>query len=93
MLERLSAATGDPLWSQMAARFTQMNFLVMNTTAGNTKGAIHAAIADPWLKRRGGYDWISGLYMDQLNVDLFLQLLETPHATPTGYPPLKPHKG
>jgi hypothetical protein len=64
----------------MAARFTQMNFLMMNTTAGNTKGAIHEAIADPWGKRRGGYDWTGSLYMDQLNVDLFLQLLETPHA-------------
>ena len=94
VLERLSAATGDPLWSQMAARFTQMNFMVMNTTAGSTKGGIHAAIADPWLERHGGYDWISGLYMDQLNVDLFLQLLETPHAPTllTGYPPLKPHR-
>jgi hypothetical protein len=94
VLERLSAATGDPIWSQMAARFTQMNFWNMNTTAGNAKGAFHAAIADPWGKRHGGYDYTSGMYMDQLNVDLFLQLLETPHAPtpPTRYPPLKPHK-
>ena len=43
---------------------------------GTTKGAFHEAVADPWLKRGGGYDYTGGLYMDQLNTDLFLQLLE-----------------
>jgi hypothetical protein len=63
----------------MAARFAQMNFLVMSTdSVHRTKGAIHEAIADPWGKRGGGYDWTGTLYMDQLNIDLFLQLLETP---------------
>ena len=94
VLQRLSRATGDPLWSQMATRFTQMNFLVMNTSEGNTKGAIHEAIADPWGKRRGGYDWTGTLYMDQLNTDLFLQLLEanaTPPSPPS--PPTPPSPG
>ena len=77
VLHKLSAATGDPLWAQMADRFTQMSIFGMDVKNGSsTKGAIHEAIADPWLARHGGVNNMNSLYMDSYNIDLFLQLLE-----------------
>lgn len=77
VLHKLSAATGDLLWAQMADRLTQMSFFAMNVTnGGGTKGGIYEAIADPWLARHGGLERLGGLYMDSYNIDLFLQLLE-----------------
>lgn len=77
VLHRLTAATGDPLWAQMADRLTQMSFFAMDVTNGSsTDGGIYEAIADPWLARHGGVNFFGGLYMDSYNIDLFLQLLE-----------------
>ena len=77
VLHKLSAATGEPLWAQMADRFTQMSIFAMDVRDGSsTKGAVYEAIADPWLARHGGFDWNGTLYMDSYNIDLFLQLLE-----------------
>lgn len=77
VLRKLSTATGDLVWAQMADRFMQMSFFSMDAKNGsNTRGGIFEAIADPWLARGGGFDWSGTLYMDSYNIDLFLQLLE-----------------
>lgn len=76
-LLRLGVVVGDPVWTAIANRFVQMNLYVMDTRKGSdTEGAFHEAIADPWGGRHGGVDWTGTLYMDSLNVDMFLQLLE-----------------
>ena len=85
VLRRLTAATGDPLWAQMADRFTQMSFFAMDVTNGTSadpshskqagwEGGIYEAIADPWGARHGGVNFFGGLYMDSYNIDLFLQV-------------------
>jgi hypothetical protein len=77
VLHKLSTATGDPLWAQMADRFTQMSFFSMDVKNGSsTKGGIFEAISDPWLARHNGFNDFGTLYMDSYNIDLFLQLLE-----------------
>lgn len=54
VLRKLSTATGDLVWAQMADRFMQMSFFSMDAKNGsNTRGGIFEAIADPWLARGG----------------------------------------
>ena len=75
LLMQLSARTKNPLWRQLARRIVQMN-LYVQVTSGGCKGALQECIADPWLARGGGFDFVGSLYFDQLNIDLFSQLYE-----------------
>ena len=75
LLMKLTARTHDPLWQQLAHRIIQMN-LYVQVTSGDCKGALQECIADPWLARRAGFDFVGSLYFDQLNIDLFSQLVE-----------------
>jgi len=45
-------------------------------TAGEPRdiGGIHEAIADPWLARGGGYNFLGSVYLNELALDLALQL-------------------
>ena len=68
LLMQLSARTKNPLWRQLARRIVQMN-LYVQVTSGGCKGALQECIADPWLARGGGLDFVGSLYFDQLNSD------------------------
>ena len=72
---QLTERTGNPLWEQLAHRIVQMN-LYVQVTSGGCKGAFQECIADPWLARGGGFDFVGSVYFDQLNIDLFSQLYE-----------------
>jgi hypothetical protein len=37
---------------------------------------MHEAIADPWLERRHGFDYMNSPYTSELVIDLMLQLIE-----------------
>jgi hypothetical protein len=74
-LYRLGEKTGESLFTDLAERALQANFLTQVTT-GDWKGALYEAIADPWLARRSGFEWVGTAYMNQLSVDLMLQLVE-----------------
>lgn len=87
LLFKLAEITGDALWSQLAERIVQLNFFVMQLE-GDCKGAFHEAISDPWLARRQGFNRLGSLYMDQLNIDLFLQLEEAGLLSPSKLPVL-----
>jgi hypothetical protein len=91
LLMKLTARTHDPLWQQLAHRIIQMN-LYVQVTAGDCKGALQECIADPWLARRGGFDFMGSLYFDQLNIDLFSQLVEAGLVPQQGATPVLGYK-
>ena len=43
---------------------------------GPYRGSVTEAIADPWLERRGGFEWRGSPYTSELVSDLMLQLMD-----------------
>ena len=39
-------------------------------------GSVTEAICDPWLERRGGFQWRGNPYTSELVTDLMLQLMD-----------------
>jgi hypothetical protein len=74
-LDRLYKATGNPLFEQLRDRVMQLNFFIQ-VTDGPYKGSLTEAIADPWLERKGGFDFRGSPYTSELVVDLMLQLMD-----------------
>jgi len=74
-LDRLYKATGNPLFKQLRDRVMQLNFFSEGTD-GPYKGSLTEAIADPWLERKGGFDFRGEPYTSELVVDLMLQLMD-----------------
>jgi hypothetical protein len=74
-LDRLYRATGNPLFMQLRDRVMQLNFFTQ-VTDGPYKGSLTEAIADPWLERKGGFDFRGNPYTSELVVDLMLQLMD-----------------
>jgi hypothetical protein len=68
-------ATGNPLFEQLRDRVMQLNFFIQ-VTDGPYKGSLTEAIADPWLERKGGFDFRGSPYTSELVVDLMLQLMD-----------------
>jgi hypothetical protein len=52
-----------------------MNFYTQ-VTAGPFRGSLTEAICDPWLERRGGFEWRGNPYTSELVTDLMLQLMD-----------------
>jgi len=67
--------TGNPLFEQLKDRVMQLNFYVQ-VVDGPYRGAMTEAIADPWLERRGGFEYRGAPYTSELVSDLMLQLIE-----------------
>jgi len=74
-LDRLFKKTGNRLFKQLRDRVMQLNFYVQ-VVDGPYKGSVTEAIADPWLERRGGYEWRGSPYTSELVSDLMLQLMD-----------------
>jgi len=74
-LQRLAEATGEELWTQLADRLLQLNaFTQVTKGTAQDLGGIHEAIADPWLARGGGFNFMGSVYLNELALDLALQL-------------------
>jgi hypothetical protein len=71
----LHKATNEPLFSQLRDKMMQNQFFTQ-IAEGQYKGAMHEAIADPWLERRHGFDYMNSPYTSELVIDLMLQLIE-----------------
>jgi hypothetical protein len=64
-LTRLAAATGEALWGQLADRLLQLNaFTQVTAGAAQDVGGFHEAIADPWLARGGGFNFMGSVYCE-----------------------------
>jgi len=64
-LQRLAAATGEALWGQLADRLLQLNaFTQVTAGAALDVGGFHEAIADPWLARGGGFNFMGSVYCE-----------------------------
>jgi hypothetical protein len=74
-LSRLYEHTKDPLFSQLLTRMMQNQFF-MQVTDGPYKGGMSAAISDPWLERRQGYNYMNVPYISETVLDLALELIE-----------------
>ena len=74
-LDRLYKKTNNPLFDSLKNRVMQLNFFTQ-VTEGPYRGAITEAIADPWLERKGGFEWQGSPYTSELISDLMLQLIE-----------------
>ncbi|GHT40400.1 hypothetical protein FACS189443_0690 [Planctomycetales bacterium] len=74
-LDRLHKNTNDPLFLQLKNRVMQNQFFTQ-VTEGQYKRAMLAAIADPWLERGHGFDYMNTPYTSELVIDLMLQLIE-----------------
>lgn len=48
-------------------------------------GGFHEAIADPWLARGGGFNFVGSVYLNELALDLALQLLLAGTLPTPGY--------
>ena len=85
-LQRLAAATHDPLWQQLADRLLQLNaFTQVTDGSAQDVGGFHEAIADPWLARGGGYNFLGSVYRAWGRADTPLG-----DAPPFILPPLPP---
>lgn len=74
-LARLAKKTGNPLFKALQQRVMQMNFY-SQVTKGPFMGSVTEAICDPWLERRGGFQWRGNPYTSELVTDLMLQLMD-----------------
>ena len=74
-LSRLAQKTGKPLFAELANRLTQLNFFTL-AKDGPYMGASFTGVADPWLERCNGFNYMSNFYMDSYNTDFILQLLD-----------------
>ncbi len=74
-LDRLFRKTGNQLFEDLKNRVMQLNFYVQ-VVDGPYRGAMTEAIADPWLERKGGFEWRGNPYTSELVTDLMLQLIE-----------------
>ncbi len=63
-----------PFVSLMVAFF--LCGILLMSPVGPYKGAVTEAIADPWLERRGGFEWRGSPYTSELVSDLMLQLMD-----------------
>lgn len=76
-LLRLGNLTANNLFNQLADRLWELNMFtqVTNSTNPDDFGGFHEAIADPWLQRNGGYNFMGTVYLNELALDLQLQNL------------------
>lgn len=81
-LDRLWKKTGDPLFADLRDRVIALNVFTQVAVPGDWLGGFSEAIADPWLERRGGFEWVGVTYTSELCTDFFLQLLDMGLAKP-----------
>jgi hypothetical protein len=74
-LSRLYKHTKDPLFSQLLTRMMQNQFF-MQVADGPYKGGMYAAISDPWLERKQGFNFMNVPYTSETVLDLVLELIE-----------------
>ena len=78
-LSRLGAVTGDGRWQRLADRHYALNAFIQAVGGSGEQpadiGGFYEAIADPWLARGGGYDFMGTTYLNELALDMNLQLL------------------
>jgi hypothetical protein len=77
-LDKLFKATQNPLFEQLRDRVMQ-NIFFTQITQGAYKGAVYEAICDPWLERKGNFDFTRGRnspYTSELVSDMMIQLIE-----------------
>ena len=67
--------TGEPIFTQLFNRVTQCQFWCQETS-GSLGGAQYEAMADPWEIVSGNVNWTGSLYINELNIDTQLQLLQ-----------------
>ena len=90
-LHRLAAKTGNPLFKALFNRFVQLNFYNEVATGPNA-GAFLTGVADPWLERvndnpvaqRERFNYQSDPYMNSMNVEMMMQLLDLSLIRPAG---------
>ena len=63
------------MFKALQQRVMQMNFY-SQVTKGPFMGSVTEAICDPWLERRGGFQWRGNPYTSELVTDLMLQLMD-----------------
>ena len=77
-LSRLAASPAGASFpfQQLADRLLQLNAFTQVVANGNPQdtGGFHEAIADPWLARGGGYNFLGSVYLNELALDLALQI-------------------
>jgi hypothetical protein len=83
-LDRLARKTGDRLFADLRDRVIALNVLTQVTKPGDWLGGFSEAIADPWLERAGGFEWVGSTYTSELSTDFFLQLVELGMANAKG---------
>jgi len=84
-----SQITNSTFLSTLANRVLQNNLFTQAIKGQDIAGGFYEAIADPWLGRGGGYNWMGTVYMAELSLDLFLQFIEVgikPTSTQVCFP-------
>lgn len=81
-LDRLAQKTGDRLYADLRDRVIALNVFTQVTKPGDWLGGFSEAIADPWLERKAGFEWVGSTYTSELCTDFFLQLVEMGLAKP-----------
>ena len=88
-LVRLGNSTAGKTFpfKQLADRLLQLNAFTQVTSNGNPSdtGGFHECIADPWLARGGGPNFIGSVYLNELALDLALQIQLSGIAPKSGY--------
>ena len=81
-LDRLARETGERVYADLRDRVIALNVYTQVTKPGDWLGGFSEAIADPWLERQSGFEWVGSTYTSELCTDFFLQLVEMGLAKP-----------